>query len=199
MSKRVQKLHKSYCGSKFTFLSCAWFRKNSCHEFVNKTCKINPFVFFYWAVTKKHDLLSYFISFLKASSFFCGTDQRRTCSVHLTPREEKKNLSLRGVIVLLFLPYPKSLPGTFFQSWWDKEQNCHFLRKKTSQTWQKGDVCGWPQLSCIYQPGDEGGIFMYYWVAGCINCEGKCCLSELKMCSWSALQFSKHCSVMDIH
>lgn len=21
---------------------------------------------------------------------------------------------------------------------------------------------GWPQLSCIYQPGDKGGIFMYY-------------------------------------
>lgn len=58
---------------------------------------------------------------------------------------------------------------------------------------------GWPQLSCIYQPGDKGGISMYYWVAGCITVKANRTKNVFMVIAdgQTALQSSRHHSVME--
>lgn len=69
-----------------------------------------------------------------------------TLTDYVLKRALKQSWNSRGVIVLFFLPYPKRLPGTFFQSWGSKERGV---------------------MKCQPCPSTRRfKDFMEYWVAG---------------------------------
>lgn len=69
-----------------------------------------------------------------------------TLTDYVLKRGLKQWWNSRGVIVLFFLPYPKRLPGTFFQSWGSKERGV---------------------MKCQPRPSTRRfKDFMEYWVAG---------------------------------
>lgn len=121
--------------------------------------------------------------------------------VRITQHTGKEDQDLRGVIVLLFLPYTKGLPGTFFQSWGEKKEEK--VKLETPKAWLKGSVCGglkgrWGQLSCIYHPGDKRWRFYVLLSDWLHHCEGKHRLSELKTCSWSSQMDRQPCDPQGI-